>query len=455
MTVVEAPPHTEPALPYVIELARTLETYSDLASANDLDTNDIASLLVTLTRASEFAQTEVGRLGLLAREKGVGPHMSSRSTGEWLAHQTRTAPSSAHRLLRHAETAQRFSAFYFAQDSGRISGDHIEQVSRVWRKHPSLEDALSRDQQLLADTAVQLSPWEFGNVMERWLIYMQPDKAADDYAAKEDARHFGLGFDLDNNLHFEGRLDPIAGEGFARLVERRAQELFYEDWALAVEENQNRATPVAPSVLQLRRTHAQRRADALVSLVIDGSSTPADAQRPEPLILLGVDEDTITDVVEEVLDDIEDDETVEPTVDLGPLHRAFDPKRRCETGRGTPIPPRVMLTHFLTDRIRRIVFDNNGVIINAGRATRLFTPTQRDLLKFRDKSCRFPGCTIGAHRCEADHFQAFTDDGRTDLVNGHMLCRHHHRLKTRGRFFVTRNKDGTVSFYTPLGVLLT
>lgn len=119
MTIVETPPRneTEAALPYVIELARTLETYSDLASANDLDTNDIASLLVALTRASEFAQTEAGRLGLLAREKGVGPHMSSRSTGEWLAHQTRTAPSSAHRLLRHAETAQRFSAFYFAQDS--------------------------------------------------------------------------------------------------------------------------------------------------------------------------------------------------------------------------------------------------------------------------------------------------------------------------------------------------
>ncbi len=74
MTIVEAPPQIETgsALPYVIELARTLETYSDLASANDLDTNDIASLLVTLTKASEFAQTEVGRLGLLAREKGVG-----------------------------------------------------------------------------------------------------------------------------------------------------------------------------------------------------------------------------------------------------------------------------------------------------------------------------------------------------------------------------------------------
>ena len=101
MTVVEAPLQTnpKPALPYVVELARTLETFGDLAAMNDLDTDDIAELLVTLTKASEFAQAEVGRLGLLAREKGVGPHMSSRSTGEWLAHKTRTTPSHALSLI--------------------------------------------------------------------------------------------------------------------------------------------------------------------------------------------------------------------------------------------------------------------------------------------------------------------------------------------------------------------
>ena len=447
MTVVEAPLQTDPelALPYVVELARTLETFGDLDAMNDLDTDDIAELLVTLTKASEFAQAEVGRLGLLAREKGVGPHMSSRSTGEWLAHKTRTTPSHAHRLLARAETAERFGSFYFALDNGRISGFHVDHLTRIWRKHPNLEDALVRDQQLLADTAVQLSPWEFGNVIDRWLIYMQPDTAADDYKAKEDARHLSLAFDLDKNLHFEGQLDPINGEGFAKLIERRAQELFYEDWVVATDENEHRLSPVAPSVLLLRRTHAQRRADALMSLVIDGSSTPADAQRPEPLILLGVDEGTITDTINDVLNDPD-----------APTDRVFDPDhRRCETERGTPIPPRVMLQHFLSDRIRRIVFDKNSVIINAGRATRLFTPTQRDLLKFRDKSCQFPGCTIEAHKCEADHLHAFVDGSRTDLSNGHMLCRHHHRLKTRGRFFVSRNKDGTVSFRTPLGVLLT
>ncbi len=95
-----------------------------------------------------------------------------------------------------------------------------------------------------------------------------------------------MAFDLDNNLHFEGQLDPIRGEGFANLIDRRAQELFYEDWAIATEENGRRETPVAASVIQLRRTHAQRRADALVSLVLDGSSTPADAQRPESLLIV-------------------------------------------------------------------------------------------------------------------------------------------------------------------------
>lgn len=167
MALPEAQNVSETALPYVAELARTLETFSELSAVDDLDTNDIAELLVALTKASEFAQAEVGRLGLLAREKGVGAHMSSRSTGEWLAHQTCTTPSHAHRLLARAETAETFVAFYFALDDGRISGFHIDHITRVWKKHPTLLDALVRDQQLLADTAVQLSPWEFGNVVDR------------------------------------------------------------------------------------------------------------------------------------------------------------------------------------------------------------------------------------------------------------------------------------------------
>lgn len=87
-----------------------------------------------------------------------------------------------------------------------------------------------------------------------WLAFADPDGAYEKWLTQRERRHLALGADLDGNLHVRGQLDPIEGEGVARLIERRARELFDEDWAAA-----NAAHPgEVPDPKRLRRTSQQR-----------------------------------------------------------------------------------------------------------------------------------------------------------------------------------------------------
>jgi hypothetical protein len=76
-----------------------------------------------------------------------------------------------------------------------------------------------------------------------------------------------------------------------------------------------------------------------------------------------------------------------------------------------------------------LLFDDDGQAVNVGRDLRLFTARQRIALAARDGGCRFPGCDRPPSWCEAHHIdQWWRDDGRTDLADGILLCRHHHML---------------------------
>lgn len=66
--------------------------------------------------------------------------------------------------------------------------------------------------------------------------------------------------------------------------------------------------------------------------------------------------------------------------------------------------------------------------LDVGRTQRLYTAKQRLALAARDGGCRFPGCDRPPSWCEAHHSTPYSRDGRTDLDDGILLCRHHHML---------------------------
>lgn len=72
-------------------------------------------------------------------------------------------------------------------------------------------------------------------------------------------------------------------------------------------------------------------------------------------------------------------------------------------------------------------------------------------VKTRDRTCRAPGCTRPAHRCEIDHTVDWQYGGTTDHQNLASLCRKHHMLKHRTKWKIHNLGDGTLHWQSPSG----
>ena len=75
-------------------------------------------------------------------------------------------------------------------------------------------------------------------------------------------------------------------------------------------------------------------------------------------------------------------------------------------------------------------------------------------LMFRDLTCRFPGCSHPAQKCDYDHTVPWPQ-GRTHPSDLKAYCRHHHLLKTfwggPGGWNDVQYPDGTIEFTSPSG----
>jgi hypothetical protein len=76
-----------------------------------------------------------------------------------------------------------------------------------------------------------------------------------------------------------------------------------------------------------------------------------------------------------------------------------------------------------------IVFDETGAVLDFGREQRFFTRKQKEALALIWGGCACPGCDRPPSWCEAHHIVFWKrDNGKTDLADGILLCRHHHLL---------------------------
>jgi len=165
------------------------------------------------------------------------------------------------------------------------------------------------------------------------------------------------------------------------------------------------------------RTADQRRADALVDLVLGTSTGPA-AQvnvTVSASSLLGL--------------------TQEP----GEL-----------AGYG-PIPAEVAREIAGDATWRRLLTDPaSGTLLDYGR-TRYRPPAAlAEFVRARDMTCTFPGCRRAADRCELDHEIPYPD-GPTSAANLDPKCPHHHQARHRPDWHYERFDNGDHLWITPAG----
>ena len=103
--------------------------------------------------------------------------------------------------------------------------------------------------------------------------------------------------------------------------------------------------------------------------------------------------------------------------------------------------------------LRRLLTDPvTGHLLDRGRTTYAVTGALRDFLVARDVTCRHPGCTRPAARCQVDHAVEWADGGSTDTANTGLLCIRHHQLKTHGGWQIIESRpDGSCTWRSPTG----
>ena len=89
-----------------------------------------------------------------------------------------------------------------------------------------------------------------------------------------------------------------------------------------------------------------------------------------------------------------------------------------------------------------VMLGSGGEPLELGRASRFFTPGQKRLLWLRDGGCTFPGCTMPAHWTDAHHVQYWSLGGRTDIGNAALLCERHHTRVHQQELACTVRDDG-------------
>jgi hypothetical protein len=82
-------------------------------------------------------------------------------------------------------------------------------------------------------------------------------------------------------------------------------------------------------------------------------------------------------------------------------------------------------------------------------------------VRWRDRTCVYPGCNRPAEACDLDHIEEYVPldeggpPGQTGPGNLAPLCRRHHRAKTFGAFTYRRLPDGSYEWTLPTGTVIT
>ncbi|GAB2766452.1 hypothetical protein GCM10027039_29420 [Terrabacter koreensis] len=149
------------------------------------------------------------------------------------------------------------------------------------------------------------------------------------------------------------------------------------------------------------RTPATRRADALLEIVGRGVAAPEGVTRSPRTTL------AVTMSLEALLERVRGAGLLDTDAALS---ASAVRRLACEAG------------------IVPMVLGARSEVLDLGYTQRLFTPAQRRALAVRDGGCSFPDCTIPPQWCDAHHVVHWLFGGRTDLLNGALLCGRHHTV---------------------------
>jgi hypothetical protein len=100
----------------------------------------------------------------------------------------------------------------------------------------------------------------------------------------------------------------------------------------------------------------------------------------------------------------------------------------------------------------RILTDpDSGATLSVGTKQYKVPDAMRCWILFRDKTCRFPGCSMPGKFCDLDHSLDWALGGETKVTNVLTLCRKHHALKHNSGWNYTQDDNAVATWVSPSG----
>ena len=397
-----------------------------------LDDDGVTERLRELELQRRRLDAETFALITLAQSRGVHRDDGHLSVAGWLRANVNWSGPQIAAAKKAARLVDTHEAVGDALSEGHIGSAQVHELARAAR-NPRCGSEIGEVLDLLLEQAEQLPFDDFRRVVRRWESLADEDGAAVDAEATETNRTASL-------HEVGGAVDLRASGGSAMTVaammgifERFVEAEFRKD----VESRTELHGPDAPASL-LPRTDAQRRFDALHEIFRRAAATPPGGRTPVPVVNILVDQHTY-----EILlarhrlipypDDI-------PAADLDRL--------RCETDSGVPVPPEAVFQAMMQGYVRRVVVDDDGVVLDMGRRRRLFTGAARTAVKLMESHCGHFGCRVSSHHAQIDHMDEWDrDHGPTDVENGRPRCNGHNPEKTRLGLVDRRTRGGRIITY--------
>lgn len=355
-------------------LDAALDALAEIESA-DLDDAEVDARLMALVRARHRLDARIAETTGDWDGRRCWATDGSKSAAARLSRDGGCSPAEARRIVRRARKIRAMPATADEWSAGQIGTDLVDRLAaaRVERR----AGLFDRDERhLLAQTD--------------GLLFADAEKVLRYWAQHADAE---LGHDgtppppptglthattIDGIVTGTFTLDPIGGAEVVEAIRRIERDI-----------------RVADKQAGVVRSYAERKAAALVEMAKRALAAPADARRPEPLIVILAGDESLA--------------------------------RVCELATGTVIHPGTVVPHLGAADVQTIVFDDADHPIRTS-PQRSFRGALRRAIQARDRRCQHAsGCDEPITRCDVDHVVPHADGGPTDIDNGRLLCTTHNR----------------------------
>ncbi|MFN3257326.1 MAG: DUF222 domain-containing protein [Ilumatobacter sp.] len=406
----------------------------------ELSPDEITARLREVELAERRLAVEKAALVAVADAVGAAAVDGHASTMGWLVANTNCSKASAVRVRQVSRLLNQIEQIADAFASGRFGVSQVEVLARAFAKRRG-GDRLGEVADTLVTVAEHMDVEALQTCVRRWESNVDPDGAFDDIDASVAGRRahvVELGGSID--IAASGG-DPIVAAEMVAIFQRYVQAEFDDDARAARREH----GPSCPVSL-FARTAEQRRFDALAAIFRDAVVARVGGVASSALAAVMVNVVISQDRFEAALAEhgLFDVDAVSAPLPLA--------EQRCETSTGTVIPPSMAITAALTGRIRRVLLDRRGRVVNLGRTQRLFTGAAREAAALLPASCSWSGCFVPAELCDIDHLEEWErDHGPTDLDNAAPTCRRHNRFKSAKRYTARVTDLATIVHTRPDG----